>query len=89
MHCISTVWKNLEKFWNSEKKFKGLEKVWNSVISLTTSGKSLENYHLVKKCTTVVIQESWAHHSKYFGLLSGDLMLRQIFSKSYQLGLDF
>jgi hypothetical protein len=38
----------LEKFWNSEKKFKGLEKVWNSVISLIKSGK---------KCTTVVIQE--------------------------------
>jgi recombinational DNA repair protein RecR len=47
----------LEKLWNSEKKFKGLEKVLNSVISLIKSGKSLENCHLVKKCTTVVIQE--------------------------------
>jgi hypothetical protein len=39
------------------KKFKGLEKVLNFVISLIKSGKSLENCHLVKKCTTVVIQE--------------------------------
>jgi hypothetical protein len=46
----------MERFWNNEKKFKGLEKVWNSVISLIKSGKSLENYLLVKKCTTVVIQ---------------------------------
>jgi hypothetical protein len=51
----------LEKFWNSEKTFKGLEKVWNSVISLITCGKSLENCHLVKKCTTVVIQEPYRH----------------------------
>jgi hypothetical protein len=45
------------KVLNSEKKFKGLEKVWNSVISLIKSRKSLENCHLVKKCTTVVNQE--------------------------------
>jgi hypothetical protein len=37
----------------------GLEKVWNSVISLIKSGKGLENCHLVKKCTTVVIQEPY------------------------------
>jgi hypothetical protein len=59
---VPTVWKNLEK-------------VWNSVISLINSGKSLENCHLVKNV--------------FFGWLSGDLMLRQNLSKSYQLGLDF
>jgi hypothetical protein len=42
----------LVKFLNSEKKLNGLEKIWNSVISLIKSVKSLENFHLVKKCTT-------------------------------------
>jgi hypothetical protein len=56
VHCTQGS-HGLEKFWNSEKKFKGLEKVWTSVISLIKSGKSLENCHIVKKCTTVVIQE--------------------------------